>query len=171
MDDTFYVNKITLDGTHKTPPCAIARFYSCTTILCILRSKDIAPIHGIAHGRMDRDNVHAPVTLPMGVKATGALGKKKAEEATRGHLTRRRPPCRPAPQAPTRTPIYQNRTAPTALRPYPLREATSPSSPSSSPLSLFLPSTPLLAPRRLVFPSVSARRRSTPPDLGFHAPF
>jgi hypothetical protein len=73
MDDTFHVNKIILDGTHKTPPCAIARFYSCTTILCILRSKDIAPIHGIAHGRMDRDNVHAPeaVTLPMGVKATG----------------------------------------------------------------------------------------------------
>jgi hypothetical protein len=102
--------------TQDTSVCHSTVLLVHHTILCILRSKDIAPRHGIAHGRTGRDNVHAPeaMTLPMCVKATGALGKKKAEEATRGHLTRRRPPCRPPPQAPTRTPIYQNRTAPTA---------------------------------------------------------
>jgi hypothetical protein len=125
MDDTFHVNKITLDGTHKTPPCAIARFYSCTTILCILRSKDIAPIHGIAHGRMDRDNVHAPeaVTLPMGVKATGALGEKKGRG---GHARAPHPAPTTLPSSPASANTHTDIPKPNrAYRPPPLSASRS----------------------------------------------
>jgi hypothetical protein len=157
--------------TQDTSVCHSTVLLVHHTILCILRSKDIAPRHGIAHGRTGRDNVHAPeaMTLPMCVKATGALGKKKGRG---GHAWAPHPAPTTLPSSPASANTYTDIPKPNrAYRPHPLREATSPS--SSSPLSLFLPSTPLLAPRRLVFfPSVSARRRSTPPpDLGFHSPF